>query len=65
MIGLLITISVLVDPQGWTPSAPPVYLGLIFPLFGVGMLVLGRVIARIQERTILRRLDEVLGMPGA
>src|SRR5437660_26372 len=65
VIGLLITISVLVDPQGWTPRAPPVYLGLIFPLFGVGMLVLGRVIARIQERTILRRLDEVLGMPGA
>jgi len=65
LIGIAITVSVLVDPPGWTPSAPPFYLGLIFPAFGVGLLAVGRLIARIQERTILRRLDETLGMPSA
>jgi hypothetical protein len=65
VIGLVITVSVLVDPQGWTPSAPPFYVGLIFPTFGIGLMIVGRLIARIQERTILRRLEETLGMPSA
>ena len=33
--------------------------------FGRGLMAVGRLIARIQERTILRRLDEALGMPSA
>jgi hypothetical protein len=61
VIGLAITIGTLVDPSGWSPSPPPLYLGLIFPVFGIGLLAVGRLIARLQEKMILRRLDDLLG----
>jgi hypothetical protein len=64
MFGLIVTITVLVDPQDWHPTTPPWWLGLAFPTAGVGVLVIGRLIATVQERTILRRLDDVLDMRG-
>lgn len=64
-MGVFITVAVLVDPGGWKPNPPPPYVGLLFPLLGVGVLSIGRAVALAQERLIVKRLDAVVGVrPG-
>jgi hypothetical protein len=54
-------ISALVNPSSWHPSPPPVLMTFFFPMFGVALVALGRAIARVQERSILSRLDQIFG----
>lgn len=61
-MGLFITITSITDPKSWSPSPPPWFLGLAFPVFGVGLTGVGRLLAMPQESTILKRLDEMFGL---
>lgn len=54
-------LSALLDPKAWKPGPPPVLLSLLFPLLGIGVLVIGRLISHWQERRLVSQLDRALG----
>jgi hypothetical protein len=61
-IALPLTLSALLAPQSWHPNAPPRFFRLIFPWFGVLLLVIGRLLGSSPERRLLAQLDGVLGV---
>lgn len=63
-MGLLITITSIADPKSWSPGPPPWFFGIAFPLMGVALVAIGRLFALPQERTILKRLDELFSLPS-
>ena len=40
-------------------ARPPVLFGLLFPLFGIALLVVGRLLATWQESRLIGRLDRL------
>jgi hypothetical protein len=66
-IGLCVpaAIATVVDPAGWHPSPPPLFVPLLFPMFGVFFLVMARVNARAQGRVIVRDLDAIFGLTSS
>jgi len=60
LIGAVIVSSTIVSPQSWSPSPPPLAFGILFPASGIGVLTICRLIARPQERALVKRLDEVI-----
>jgi hypothetical protein len=59
LIGVPSGISALINPAAWKPGPPPVLFALLFPLFGIALLVLGRLLATAQERRLVGRLDRI------
>ena len=53
------SISALLNPGSWKPGPPPVLFGLLFPLFGIALLVVGRLLATWQESRLIGRLDRL------
>lgn len=66
-VGLCVpaAITTVVDPKAWSPSPPPLFLPLLFPMFGVFGLVAARLNARAQETVIVRDLDAIFGLTSS
>jgi hypothetical protein len=59
VIAIPATIAALAAPQRWSPGPPPSFLPLLFPLFGILVVAVGRLLATWQERRLLAQLDEI------
>jgi len=62
LIAIPASISVLTAPETWSPSPPPAFVALIFPLFGLLVVAVGRWLATWQERRLLTQLDAIFGV---
>ena len=62
LIGISESISALTSPKSWSPGPPPIFFPLIFPVFGVLVVAVGRLLATWQERKLLAQLDAVFGV---
>jgi hypothetical protein len=62
LIAISASISALTAPKSWSPGPPPIFLPLIFPVFGIVVLGLGRLLGTWQERRLLAQLDAVFGI---
>jgi hypothetical protein len=56
------TISALNAPGSWSPGPPPILFPLLFPLFGILIVAVGRLLATWQERRLLAQLDAIFGV---
>jgi hypothetical protein len=56
------SISALTAPKSWSPGPPPIFSPLMFPVFGLLIVAVGRLLGTWQERRLLTQLDAVLGV---
>jgi hypothetical protein len=62
LIAISETVSALSAPQHWSPRPPPLWFPLIFPVFGILIVGLGRLLATWQEHRLLAQLDAIFGV---
>ncbi len=62
LIAISESISVLTAPKTWSPGPPPILFPLSFPVFGILILAVGRLLGTWQERRLLAQLDAVFGV---
>jgi hypothetical protein len=65
LIAIPAGISAVAAPQRWSPGPPPLVVPLIFPVFGILVVAIGRLLATWQERRLLAQLDAIFDVhPG-
>jgi hypothetical protein len=62
LIAIPASISALTTPERWSPAPPSTFVPLLFPVIGILVVAVGRLLATWQERRLLAQLDELFGV---